>query len=173
MVLAGRGPADPQLQAVECDPAIATLAGVSTRPLAPIPQVSATQLPRAEPAGWSAPAVRQSKPSTCPRRRHRGLRADHRGAIAASFRRGATGPSAARIRDASSPDVPARIHTMAPPGPEASSRLAEPPSTYRRLPAPRPPRDADDHDALRLAHRRSSQARKNFWHSAGPAKAGS
>jgi hypothetical protein len=70
--------------------------------------------------------------------------------------------SAARIRDASSPDVPARTHTTAPPGPVASSRLAEPLSTYRRLPAPRPPRGADDHDALRLAlaHRRSSQARQ-------------
>jgi hypothetical protein len=62
-----------------------------------------------------------------------------------------------------------------PPGPVASSQLAEPLSTYRRLPAPRPPRGTDDHDALRLApaHRCSSQGHADFWHSTGLAKAGS
>jgi hypothetical protein len=62
LLLAGRGPAGPRLQAVECDPAIAALPGVSTRPRVPVPPVSAHQLPEATPAGWSASAVRQSKP---------------------------------------------------------------------------------------------------------------
>jgi hypothetical protein len=82
LLLAMRGPAAPQLQAVECDPAIAALPGVSAHPRAPVPQVSAGQLPQAAPPGWPAPAVRQSKapylprtpPSEAPRRppgRHR------------------------------------------------------------------------------------------------------
>jgi hypothetical protein len=66
LLLAVRGPSGPQLQAVECDPAIATLPGVSSRPLAPLSQVSATQLPQATSAGWSASAVRQSKSPDLP-----------------------------------------------------------------------------------------------------------
>jgi hypothetical protein len=67
LLLAVRGPAGPRLQAVECDPAIATLSGVSVRPVAPVPQVSADQLPREAPAGWSASAVRQSRLPHLPR----------------------------------------------------------------------------------------------------------
>jgi hypothetical protein len=67
LLLAVRGPANPQLQAVECDPAIAALPGVGGRPLAPVPQVSAAQLPRGASAGWSASAVRQSKTPYLPR----------------------------------------------------------------------------------------------------------
>jgi hypothetical protein len=83
LLLAVRGPAGPQLQAVECDPAIATLPGVSGRPLGQVPQVGAAELPRAAPVGWSASAVRQPRspdlprtpPPEAPRRppgRHRG-----------------------------------------------------------------------------------------------------
>lgn len=61
-----RGPAGPQLRAVECDPAMATLPGISGGPLAPVPQVSAAQLPQAAAAGWPGSAVRQSNPLTCP-----------------------------------------------------------------------------------------------------------
>jgi hypothetical protein len=83
LLLAVRGSAGPQLQAVECDPAIASLPGVGAQALAPVPRVSAGQLPQAAPPGWPAPAIRQSKapylprtpPSAGPRRppgRHRG-----------------------------------------------------------------------------------------------------
>jgi hypothetical protein len=66
LLLAVRGPAGPQLQAVECDPAIATLPGVSARTMAPVPQVRTAQLPQTAPVGWSASAVRQSKPHYLP-----------------------------------------------------------------------------------------------------------
>ena len=66
LLLAVRGPAGPQLQAVECDPAIASLPGVSTRTMAPVPQVRTAQLPQTAPVGWSASAVRQSKPHYLP-----------------------------------------------------------------------------------------------------------
>jgi hypothetical protein len=83
LLLAGRSPAGPRLQAVECDPAIAAVPSVSDRSVASVPQVGAAQLPRAAPVGWPASAIRQSKspdqprtpPSEIPRRppgRHRG-----------------------------------------------------------------------------------------------------
>jgi hypothetical protein len=67
LLLAVRGPAGPQVEAVECDPAIATLPGVTAHPLASDPQVSAGQLPQAVPPGRPAPAVRQSKAPHLPR----------------------------------------------------------------------------------------------------------
>jgi hypothetical protein len=66
LLLAVRGPSGPQVQAVECDPAIASLPGVSTRPLASAPQVSAAQLPRVAPTGWEAQAVRRFKSPDLP-----------------------------------------------------------------------------------------------------------
>jgi hypothetical protein len=36
LLLTARGPSGPRLRAVECDPAILALPGVSTRPLAPV-----------------------------------------------------------------------------------------------------------------------------------------
>jgi hypothetical protein len=47
LLLAVRGPAGPQLRAVECDPALVTLPGVSTRPLALAPSARASAPPQA------------------------------------------------------------------------------------------------------------------------------
>ncbi len=43
LLLAARGPAGPHLQAVECDPAIATLPSVSTRVQVPVPRAGAAR----------------------------------------------------------------------------------------------------------------------------------
>jgi len=69
LLLARRGPDGPHLQAVECDPAIATLPGVTARPPALTPTTThtgATQLAPAAPSGWSASPIRQSKPTYLP-----------------------------------------------------------------------------------------------------------
>jgi len=85
LLLATRGPAGPQLQAVECDLAIATLPGVSARPPAPLPRPArrgVAELASAGPPGWPGPPVRhperaylpRTRPSVAPRRppgRHR------------------------------------------------------------------------------------------------------
>jgi hypothetical protein len=57
LLLAAPGPADPRLQAVECDPAIAALPGLSARPLDPAAQVSTAQLPSAGHADWPTSPV--------------------------------------------------------------------------------------------------------------------
>src|SRR5580658_299988 len=45
LLLAAPGAAGPRLQAVECDPAIAALPGLTARPLAPAPRAGSAQLP--------------------------------------------------------------------------------------------------------------------------------
>lgn len=63
LLLARRGSAGPQLRAVECDPAIATLPGVVGRTLPPVPRTSAIQpLPAAQP-GWPAAPGGQYRPT--------------------------------------------------------------------------------------------------------------
>jgi hypothetical protein len=54
LLLAAPGP---RLQAVECDPAIAALPGLSVRALTPAAQVSTAQPPPTAPAGWLASRV--------------------------------------------------------------------------------------------------------------------
>ena len=56
LLLAAPGQAGPDLRAVECDPAIVTLPGVSTRPLTPVhvpAQASSARLAADEPPGRS------------------------------------------------------------------------------------------------------------------------
>jgi hypothetical protein len=48
LLLALRGPAGPRLQAVECDPAIASLPGASARPLVPPARISTAQIGTAQ-----------------------------------------------------------------------------------------------------------------------------
>jgi hypothetical protein len=71
LLLAARGPAGPQLQAVECDPAIATLPGLTSQPSAPAPvpvpaDTGAAQLAPAAPPSWPASPARQSRNATLP-----------------------------------------------------------------------------------------------------------
>ena len=71
LLLAARGPDGQRLQAVECDPAIAALPGVGTRPLAAVPrtaQTGASQRGQIAAQGWSAQAVRHSGPAYLTRR---------------------------------------------------------------------------------------------------------
>ena len=66
LLLAARGPAGPGLQAVECDPAIATLPGVGARPLATASrnaQLGVSQPGPTAARGWPTQAVRQSEPA--------------------------------------------------------------------------------------------------------------
>jgi hypothetical protein len=57
LLLAAPGAAGPRLQAVECDPAIAALSGLSARHLAPAPQAGIAQQPPAQPGRqpWPVP----------------------------------------------------------------------------------------------------------------------
>ncbi len=77
LLLAVRGPAGPQLQAVECDPAIATLPGVI--PQVPMPRpvptrVDDAQLPPATPPAWPTASSGSPRSPTCSRPRDHGGR---------------------------------------------------------------------------------------------------
>jgi hypothetical protein len=63
VLLAAPGPVDTRLQAVECDPAIAALPGLSARPLAPAPQAGIAQLPPAQPGRQAWPVPQPAHPT--------------------------------------------------------------------------------------------------------------
>jgi hypothetical protein len=150
---------------------------IAAKPPCPTPAPAPwSRFPRPAPPSYRKPRPQagQHRPSgspnplTSPGRRHRRPRAGRRAATAANSRRRATGhqppasgtPARQTLLPAPTP--------LAPPGPAASSQLAAPPSTYRRLPAANSPRDTDDHDALRLALAdRCSKGHADFLHSTG------
>ena len=69
LLLADRGPSGPRLRAVECDPAIATLPGVTIRPpeAAAMPgRTSAAQLAPPRPPTWPAALIRPPEPARLP-----------------------------------------------------------------------------------------------------------
>ena len=94
-----RGRTGPDLRAVECDPAIVTLPGVSTRPLPPVPRTSADPAAAHRAPDWPAPPGGQYRPT-------------------------AYLPPTPLSEDPRRP-----LAAIAPRDPEASSQLAAPPST--------------------------------------------